>query len=40
MKIGSPLRGDLPPFYSAQVLLHLIILGKGLPHMAKDGGQL
>jgi hypothetical protein len=40
MKIGSPLRDDLPPFYSAQVLLPLIILGKGLPHMAKEGGQL
>jgi hypothetical protein len=26
--------------YSAQVLLPLIILGKGLPHTAKEGGQL
>jgi hypothetical protein len=40
MKIGSPLRGCLPSFYSAQVLLPLIILGQGLPHMAKEGGQL
>jgi hypothetical protein len=40
MKIGSPLRGGLPSFYSAQVLLPLIILGKGLPHTAKEGGQL
>jgi hypothetical protein len=29
MKIGSPLRGGLPSFYSAEVLLPLIILGKG-----------
>jgi hypothetical protein len=40
MKIGSPLRGGLPSFYSAQDLLPLIILGKGLPHTAKEGGQL
>jgi hypothetical protein len=40
MKIRSPLRGGLPYFYSAQVLLLLIILGKGLPHKAKEGGQL
>jgi hypothetical protein len=40
MKIGSPLRGDLPSFYSAEVLLPLIILGKGLPQMAKEGEQL
>jgi hypothetical protein len=40
MKIGSPLRGGLPFFYSAEVLLLLIILGKGLPQTAKEGGQL
>jgi hypothetical protein len=40
MKIGSPLRGGLPSFYSAEVLLSLIILGKGLPQTAKEGGQL
>jgi hypothetical protein len=40
MKIRSPLRGGLPSFYSTQVLLPLIILGKGLPHTAKEGGQL
>jgi hypothetical protein len=40
MKIGSPLRGGLPSFYSAEVLLPLIILGKGLPQMAKERGQL
>jgi hypothetical protein len=40
MKIGSPLRGGLPSFYSAEVLLLLIILGKGLPQTAKERGQL
>jgi hypothetical protein len=40
MKIGSLLRGGLPSFYSAEVLLPLIILGKGLPQTAKVGGQL
>jgi hypothetical protein len=40
MKIGSPLRGGLPSFYSAEVLLPLIILGKELPQTAKEGGQL
>jgi hypothetical protein len=40
MKIPSPLRGGLPSFYSAKVLLSLIFLGKGLPHTAKEGGQL
>jgi hypothetical protein len=40
MKIRSPLRGGLPFFYSAQVLLPLIFLGKGLPHTAKEEGQL
>jgi hypothetical protein len=40
MKIGFSLRGGLPSFYSAKVLLPLIILGKGLPHTAKEGGQL
>jgi hypothetical protein len=40
MKIRSPLRGGLPSFYSAKVLLPLIFLGKGLPHTAKEGGQL
>jgi hypothetical protein len=40
MKIESPLRGGLPSFYSTKVLLPLIILGKGLPQTAKEGGQL
>jgi hypothetical protein len=40
MKIPSPLRGGLPSFYTVKVLLPLIFLEKGLPHMAKDGGQL
>jgi hypothetical protein len=40
MKIRSPLRGGLPSFYSAEVLLPLIILGKGLPQTAKEEGQL
>jgi hypothetical protein len=40
MKIRSPLRGGLPSFYSAEVLLPLIILGKGLPQTAKEKGQL
>jgi hypothetical protein len=40
MKIQSPLRGGLSSFCSTLVLLPLIILGKGLPHMAKEGGQL
>jgi hypothetical protein len=40
MKIGSPLRGGLPSFYSGLVLLPLIFLGKGLPHTAKEGGPL
>jgi hypothetical protein len=40
MKIGSPLRGGLPSFYSVEVLLPLTILGKGLPQMAKEGEQL
>jgi hypothetical protein len=40
MKIGSPLRGGLPSFHSVKVLLPLIILGKGLPQAAKEGGQL
>jgi hypothetical protein len=40
MKIGSLLRGGLPSFYSVEVLLPLIILGKGLPQMAKERGQL
>jgi hypothetical protein len=40
MEIRSPLSGGLPSFYSALVLLPLIILGKGLPHTAKEGGQL
>jgi hypothetical protein len=31
MKIQPPLRGGLSSFYSALVLLPLIILGKGLP---------
>jgi hypothetical protein len=34
MKIRSLLRGGLPSFYSAGVLLPLIILGKWLPQMA------
>jgi hypothetical protein len=40
MKIGSFLRGGLPSFYSIEVLLPLIILGKGLPQTAKERGQL
>jgi hypothetical protein len=40
MKIGSFLRGGLPSFYSAEVLLPLINLGKGLPQTAKERGQL
>jgi hypothetical protein len=40
MMIRSTLRGGLSPFYSAKVLLPLIFLGKGLPHTAKEGGQL
>jgi hypothetical protein len=40
MKIESPLRGSLPSFYSAEVLLPLIILAKGLPQTAKERGQL
>jgi hypothetical protein len=40
MKIGSLLRGGLPSFYSVEVLLPLIILGKGLPQTAREGGQL
>jgi hypothetical protein len=40
MKIRSPLRDGLPSFYSAQVLIPLIILGKGLPHTTKKGGLL
>jgi hypothetical protein len=40
MKIGSLLRRGLPSFYSAEVLLPLIILGKGLPQTAKERRQL
>jgi hypothetical protein len=40
MNIGSLLRGGLPSFYSTEVLLPLIILGKGLPQTAKERGQL
>jgi hypothetical protein len=40
MKIRSLLRGGIPFFYSAEVLLPLIILGKGLPQTAKERGQL
>jgi hypothetical protein len=40
MKIGSFLRGGLLSFYSTEVLLPLIILGKGLPQTAKERGQL
>jgi hypothetical protein len=36
MEIGSFLRGSLPSFYSAEVLLPLINLGKGLPQTAKE----
>jgi hypothetical protein len=36
MKIRSFLRGSLPFFYSAEVLLPLINLGKGLPQTAKE----
>jgi hypothetical protein len=38
MKIRSPLRGGLPSFYSVEVLLPLINLGKGLPQTAKEEG--
>jgi hypothetical protein len=38
MKIESPLRGGLPSSYSVEVLLPLVILGKGLPQTAKEGG--
>jgi hypothetical protein len=37
MKIGSPLRGGLPFFYSALVLLPLIILGKGVATHGQGG---
>jgi hypothetical protein len=40
MKIGSFLRGGLPSFYSTEVLLPLINLGKGLPQTAKERGQV
>jgi hypothetical protein len=40
MKIGSLIRGSLPSFYSAEVLLPLINLGKGLPQTAKERGHL
>jgi hypothetical protein len=40
MNTGSFLRGGLPSFYSAEVLLPLINLGKGLQQMAKERGQL
>jgi hypothetical protein len=40
MKIKSLLREGLPSFYSTEVLLPLIILGKGLPQTAKEGGHL
>jgi hypothetical protein len=40
MKIGSFLRGGLSSFYSTEVLLPLIILGKGLPQTAKEKRQL
>jgi hypothetical protein len=36
MKIGSFLRGSLSSFYSADILLPLINLGKGLPQTAKE----
>jgi hypothetical protein len=36
MRIRSFLRGSLPSFYSTEVLLPLINLGKGLPQMAKE----
>jgi hypothetical protein len=36
MEIRSFLRGSLPYFYSAKVLLPLINLGKGLPQTAKE----
>jgi hypothetical protein len=36
MEIGSFLRGSFPSFYSAEVLLPLINLGKGLPQTAKE----
>jgi hypothetical protein len=36
IRIRSVLRGSFPSFYSAEVLLPLINLGKGLPQMAKE----
>jgi hypothetical protein len=36
MEIRSFLRGSLPSFYSTEVLLPLINLGKGLPQTAKE----
>jgi hypothetical protein len=38
--MGSLLRGSLPSFYSAEVLLLLINLGKGLPQYGQREGQL
>jgi hypothetical protein len=36
MEIRSFLRGSLPSFYSAEFLLPLINLGKGLPQTTKE----
>jgi hypothetical protein len=36
MRIRLVLRGSFPSFYSAEVLLPLINLGKGLPQTAKE----
>jgi hypothetical protein len=36
MEIGSFLSGSLPSFYSVEVLLPIINLGKGLPQTAKE----
>jgi hypothetical protein len=40
MGIKSFLRGSLPSFYSAEVLLPLINLGKGLPQYGQGEGHL
>jgi hypothetical protein len=37
MEIGSPLRGGLPSFYSTEVLLPLIILGRGCHKRPRRG---
>jgi hypothetical protein len=39
MKIRSPLRGGLPSFYNAKVLLPLIFLGEGVA-IDGQGGRI